>query len=85
MTFFSDRDCEQTDLQVKEVEEREHCHKLSYVVEENGITTRCPGNCACCKAAANSKQSNFPISLLTLILIYSQKECWRGRNHQRIR
>ena len=35
----------------------EHCQKLSYIVEGNTISTRCPGNCACCKSGANSKTS----------------------------
>ena len=33
----------------------EHCQKLSYIVEGKTISTRCPGNCACCKSGAKTK------------------------------
>ena len=37
--------------------EEEHCNKISYIVEEDSITTRCYGNCACCKETKESQKS----------------------------
>ena len=36
-----------------------HCQKLAYIVEGKSISTRCPGNCACCKSGAKTKTSKY--------------------------
>ena len=40
--------------------EEEHCQRLSYVVEGKSISTRCSGNCACCKVGNSFKKSKLP-------------------------
>ena len=39
--------------------QKEHCQKLSYILEGNTISTRCPANCACCKTGAKTKTSKI--------------------------
>ena len=50
--MFAEKDCQEGDVQTY----KDHCAKVSYVVEENTISTRCAGNCACCKEVATAKQ-----------------------------
>ena len=38
--------------------EKEHCKRVSYILEKDAITTRCYGNCACCKDTRESKKGN---------------------------
>ena len=40
-----------------EYRQREHCNKMTYVVDDQTITTRGSGNCACCNSGASSKKS----------------------------
>ena len=49
--------CRSDEDSTADVENRqiEHCQKLSYIVEGNTISTRCPANCACCKSGAKTK------------------------------
>ena len=45
------------DVEAPDILQKEHCLKLSYVVEGNTISTRCPSNCACCKSGAATTTS----------------------------
>jgi hypothetical protein len=52
-----EKDCDNGEEPDKDILEKDHCEKVSFVAEDKSITTRCTRNCACCKSVASSKTS----------------------------
>lgn len=57
LDILENEDCNKGSPTEVAAREEAHCAKLSYVVEGLSITTRCSGNCACCRYVAASKIS----------------------------